>query len=399
MPNAGQTTDAATIGKIMVKKGDTIKRGDILLEAETDKAVLPIESFAEGTVIEVCVKEGDSVESGSILVLIGDEEDKTSSIVKEQTVSLVPFSAKEENTDDEYVSINKKEIKKTESLSCSSFSQIKNMTVKGMLNAKKFAKEHNIDISQISPANGIFIKLSDVKNFVSVKSANNNEYTIMPLTQMRKIIAKRMIESVKNIPSFQVTVKINMANAIALKTKITDKTKYKISYNDIIMKCISKAAEKYLLLNARFENGEIRIYRNTNIGLAVSLDEGLVVPVVKAVNEKGILEIAASNKKNIENAKNGKLKLEDMGCGSITVSNLGMFDVDQFTAIVNPPENSIFALGSIVKEPIWNGNNFEAENIMKITASFDHRIIDGAYGAVALKEIKTIIESPELILC
>ena len=177
-----------------------------------------------------------------------------------------------------------------------------------------------------------------------------------------------------------------------------EKRGVKLSYNDIMAKAIAVASRKFPLVNARYEDGEVRIYRHTNIGLAVALEGALVVPVVREIDEKGLEQIAGEYKQQIKKAREGKLAPADMGCGSITISNLGMYDVDQFIAIVNPPESCILAVGSIRVEPVWGGNDFRPVHRMSVTGSFDHRIIDGAYGAQFLQELKALMEAPALML-
>ena len=189
-----------------------------------------------------------------------------------------------------------------------------------------------------------------------------------------------------------------MEACIALRESYQKKRGVKLSYNDIIAKAIAVASRKFPLVNARCENGEVRIYHHTNIGLAVALDGALVVPVVQAIDEKGLEQISAEYKQQVKKAREGKLAPSDMGCGSITISNLGMYDVDQFTAIVNPPESCILAVGSIRVEPVWNGTEFRPVHRMTVTGSFDHTIIDGAYGAQFLQELKALLEDPSLML-
>lgn len=406
MPDGGQTTDKAVICKFKVKKGDTVKRGDILFEAETDKAILPVESFASGIIVDILCKEGDTVDSETVVLLIGDEGDIQTYHKKEAYPAQEVAVISSEKDDDEYLPISSVKEEKpapsdTVSPTVPVAPAVSGKVFPVMPNAKKLAQEKDINLNNLTPANGKFIKKSDIEKNISVKPATaEKEFEIIPISNIRKVIAKRMLESTQNIPSFQVTIKVNMSNAIILRTLLLDQYQVKVSYNDILMKCIAKAAEKYPLLKTRFENNELKMYKDLNIGLAVGLDGSLLVPVVKSVNRKGILEISSDNKSNIEKAKGGKLTVADMGCGTTTISNLGMYDVSQFIAIVNPPENSIFAVGKIENEPVWNEKTkaFEAMPTMCITASFDHRIIDGAYGAAALKQIKLLLENPTLLV-
>ena len=398
MPDGGQTTDKAVICKFKVKKGDAVKRGDILFEAETDKAILPVESFTSGLIVDILCKEGDTVDSETVVLLVGDENDlKTYSHTDSPQVSAAAEPPKEPEEDD-YIPICAKE--EPAPVPAQVITKAVEKSFPAMPNAKKEAKNNNLDLSDITPANGVFVKKSDVEKVLAVQiPVANAEFECIPLSNVRKVIAKRMLESVQTIPTFQVSFKIDMRGAIALKESIFDQYGVKISYNDIVMKCIAKASEKFPLLKSRFEDNQLKVYRDINIGLAVGLEKALLVPVVKAVNIQGLLEISENNKANIAKAKDGKLGPADMGNGTVTVSNLGMYGVSQFIAIVNPPENSIFALGNIEKEPVWDedAQAFVPIPRMNVTASFDHRIIDGAYGADALKAIKMLMENPALL--
>ena len=275
-----------------------------------------------------------------------------------------------------------------------------------MPNAKMLARERGIDLAAIVPSNGQFIKRQDVLTAEMAVPAPQEAapvqqevaYQVMPMTRMRTVIGRRMQESMQNIPAWQCTVSVDMEACIALRAAYQEKRGVKLSYNDIMAKAIAVASRKFPLVNARYEDGEVRIYRHTNIGLAVALEGALVVPVVREIDEKGLEQIAGEYKQQIKKAREGKLAPADMGCGSITISNLGMYDVDQFIAIVNPPESCILAVGSIRVEPVWGGNDFRPVHRMSVTGSFDHRIIDGAYGAQFLQELKALMEAPALML-
>lgn len=388
MPSAGQTTDEAMIASVNVKVGDMVSRGDVLLEAETDKAVLPVESFAAGMVFDVLVDEGDEVTAGDVLVVIGKPEEKD---------LYVRGAAAEEETPAVEI------VEEAAPVVVESAPAAEKTGWPAMPNAKMLAKEKGIDLSQIVPSNGVFIKRQDVLAYqpaqaAPVVAAENAEYEVYPMSRMRQVIAKRMVQSVTEIPAFQATISVNMENAMRLRAVYKDKKDIKLSYNDILAKAVAVAARKYPLVNARYEEGEVRVYKHTNIGLAVGLEGALVVPVVKAIDQKGLIEIAAGYKVQINKAREGSLTPADMGCGSVTISNLGMYDIDQFVAIVNPPESCILAVGSIKVEPDWNGKEFVPVHKMNITGSFDHRIIDGAYGAQFLQEVKLLVENPSLML-
>ena len=418
MPSAGQTTDDAKIVTVNVKVGDTVKRGDVLVEAETDKAVLPVESFAAGTVLDVLVAVGDTVTAGSVLVVVGKKEDAARyqrggvaapaaapAPVAPAAVPAAPVVV------DEYRPIIKGAAMPVAAPAAPvvaapvAAAPAARFDFPAMPGAKVLAREMGIDIGLVNASNGVFVKRADVLSYqpavapvVEVAAAAEQEYEVISQTRMRTVIGKRMQESWQNIPPWQCTTSIDMTACIALRDAYLAKRGVKLSYNDIMAKAIAVASRKFPLVNARYENDEVRLYKHTNVGLAVGLDGALVVPVVRDIDVKGLEEIAGDYKVLVKKARDGKLAPSEMGCGSITISNLGMYDVDHFIAIVNPPESGILAVGSIKTQPVWDGTAFQPVPMMTVTSSFDHRIIDGAYGAQFLQELKTLMENPALML-
>ena len=410
MPAAGQTTDEATIVSVNVKVGDTVKRGDVLCEAETDKATLPVESFAAGQVFDILVSEGDKVTAGTVLAVVGKAADAAKYVRggADAPAAAAPAALPAEVTEqDEYLPIIKgQSVRHAAPAAAPAAAPVSHPVYPAMPNAKLIAKEHGIDIRDVTAANGQFITRWDVEGYVPVTAAampaetapTEAEYEVLPMSRMRQIIGKRMKESLSEIPCWQCTTVIKMDACMALRDTYKEKKGVKLSYNDMMAKAIAVASRKFPLVNARYESGEVRVYRHTNVGLAVALDGALVVPVVRNIDGKGLAEIAADYKAQIAKARDGKLLPDDMGCGSITISNLGMYDVEQFIAIDNPPESCILAVGSIKVKPEWDGEKFVPANMMAVTGSFDHRIIDGAYGAQFLQELKTLMEDPALML-
>jgi pyruvate dehydrogenase E2 component (dihydrolipoamide acetyltransferase) len=416
MPSAGQTTDQATIGTLNVKIGDTVKRGDILLEAETDKATLPVESFAEGIVIDILVEEGDVVDAGDVLCVVGKEEDKASYKRPEKAAAETEAAAEEtasEEEDDEYQPIMKgsaakpapKAAEKAPEKPAEKPAPAKEAPapfkwsgdVKAMPNAKKFARENNVDLSKVVPSNGSLIKRWDVEQYLK-NLVDFDSYTSESMTRMRKAIGRSMLTSVSTIPQCQVSISVNMTGAMALKDNAKEIYGIKLSYNDIMAKAVAATAKEFKLICSRLEGEELKVFNHANIGIAVGLDGALVVPVTKGVDVLSLKDLAAKNKENITKARDGKLLPSDMGTGSCTISNMGMFDVDSFTSIINPPEACIFSVGSIVIKPVWDGTQFVARPMCNITATYDHRIMDGSYMAKALKKFKVFMENPSLLL-
>ena len=433
MPSAGQTTDEVVVCRWLVKKGDKVERGDVLLEVETDKATLSIESFAKGIVIDTLAAEGDTIDAGVVLALVGDESDLAShnaagkaSGVSAEAPAEAPAApvaasgaaaAPTESAADDFVPILKDVMKAARQRSA----EIRSAETKiadakcaeaprAMPNAKRLAAELGVDLADVRAANGGLVKRSDVlarseeaKASAAAAAAlasapGEGEYDLFPMTAMRKKIGARMLKSVQSIPAFQLSLSIDMTEAMKFREDIQARLGVKISYNDLFAKALAVTAGEFPFLNARYENDEIRIYRHTNIGLAVALPAGLVVPVIKYVESMGMAEIAAASKANIEKARAGTLEPADMGCGSTTISNLGMQGIEHFTAIVNPPECSIFALGGIIERPRWIDGGWKPVPVMEVTASYDHRVIDGQYGAQILAYLKNMLERPALML-
>lgn len=497
MPAGGQTTDVSVVGTWLVKCGDKVKRGDALLEIETDKATLTVESFAKGTVLALLVSEGDRA-AGEVIALIGDESDREeadkrlsgdgtvqaqspeagegwtrenlagetwteeiqtgegrtreSRTGEPQTEKASPAPSRAGGTEweEEYQPIDKnaprrmKTDKYGRSTSAdgsaqtapgpsaqaapdpsaqtapgpSARTELKPADIKAMPNAKLLAKENHISLEDVAKAAGkTILKRQDVKAFLEKRSLEDTQAgklpenspvtddpaesgeTRIPFTNMRRIIARRMLESAQNIPVFTATVEVNMTQCISLRKQINSgKDDRKVSYNDILFKCIEAALRAWPYVNASCAEEEIILHRDVNIGLAVSIDGGLVVPVVHKVGEKSITQISARNRENVRKAREGKLLPQDMSGGTITLSNLGMYPVTQFAAIINPPESCILAVGAMEEKPVFTDGAWKAVPVMKLTGSFDHRIIDGAYGAGFLSGLKKIIENPALAL-
>ncbi|OLA50495.1 MAG: hypothetical protein BHW42_03840 [Oscillibacter sp. CAG:241_62_21] len=395
MPAAGQTTNKAVVCRICVKAGDNVKRGDVLLEAETDKAVLPVESFASGTVLAILVAEGDQVTAGTVLMAVG----KSGEVYAPASGTAPTAPAPQEvpaQEQEEYLPIVRGEGANLPVPVAPAGAE--DPDYPAMPNARRLARERGIDIRRVDAANGQFVTRRDVERHVPQAAAQEPEYEVLPMNRMRQIIGSRMRESLDTIPCWQCTSAIRMDACMDLRDTYREKKGIRLSYNDIMAKAIAVASRKFPLVNARYEDGQVRVYRHTNVGLAVALDGALVVPVVREIDTKGLEQIAADYKAQIAKARDNRLLPEDMGCGSITISNLGMYDVEQFIAIDNPPESCILAVGSIQVRPEWDGEKFVPAHVMTVTGSFDHRIIDGAYGAQFLQELKTLMENPALML-
>lgn len=403
MPAGGQTTDQSLIAEWFVKKGDKVKRGDLLLNVETDKTVLEVESFATGIVIDILIQQGETASSGDILALIGDEND-LALYKKKPPETVAASNAVPADTIDDYRPIMPKS---ASAKTLSNTSAIQTHDIKVLPNAKKYALENNIDLVAFAKNNNLkIVKLADLKAASAAHQTTTSKttgcilYNDVPHSSMRRTIAIRMLESAQNIPSYHVTLDIDMTACIEFRTTLNNRQNdIKVGYNHIIMKAISLAVKKFPNINASWTETTVRQYANVNIGLAVSLDNGLVVPVIAETEKLGILQIALETNMKITKARAGKLASHELTGGTITLSNMGMYPIQNFTAIINPPEACILALGCIQDRPIIHKGKMNIAPVMTITATFDHRVIDGAYGAQFLNELKQLIEMPALLSC
>jgi pyruvate dehydrogenase E2 component (dihydrolipoamide acetyltransferase) len=394
MPSGGQTTDEMLIQKWNKNPGDPVKRGDILFEIETDKASMPVESYAEGILLAILYKEGDMVKTGEIVAYIGDPGDKIPDEPEKQT--LKPGNRKAEPP----VLHNNKDLKP---IIAESRRQPEDMNIIcASPLARNKAKIENIsleDIANLYSKN--LIKKADIDNYIREKhSSGAGNYYLIETTSMRRTIAKRMKDSVLTSPHYTVSVDVDMTEIVSLREKLNEYLKdsdIKITYNDLLMKIAVKAIEEFPLINSSYQGEEIKVFNDINFGLAVGFEKGLIVPVVKQVNKKSLSEIAAVNARNIEAAKNSKLLESDITGGTITLSNLGMYGINNFTAVINQPESCILATGGIIEKPVVKDHKIVVREMMNITGSFDHRVIDGTLGAAFLHRLKEILENPHVL--
>lgn len=407
MPSGGQTTDEFLLLKWHKKVGDAVKRGDVLFEIETDKATMEVESYGEGILLATYYDEGEYVTAGEVVAYIGEEGEKFPERVKESG----SVEAQDEyrpaimRNDNDVKTLDEAFDKADESDELSDNEEFLQDSGKILASpaARDLAKKGNISLEDVAkhyPKQ--VIKREDVEKYIQkAETGSCEDYYYIDTSPIRKAIAMHMVESISTAPHFTISMDIDMTEAVSLREALNEYLKdsgIKVSFNDIIIKCASKAIEKYPLINSAFCGDRIKVYKNVNFGLAVGMENGIVVPVVKKANKKSISEIARENSDNIKKAKDGKLQLNDMSGGTITLSNLGMYGVDRFTAIINQPESCILAVGQIAEKPVCINGQVLVRRMMTITASFDHRVIDGALGAVFLREVKMLLENPKRLL-
>lgn len=405
MPRLSDTMEEGNIVGWLKKVGDKVSPGDILAEVETDKATMELESFYEGTLLHIGVPEGP-IAVGALLAVIGKEGEDISSIISGNAGSKAAAEEAPKTAPQPDAPVkNEQQAQETVAATAAPSESDSPGRVKASPLAKAIASEKGIDLSKVTGSGdgGRIIK-QDVENYKSESTSSSASvqaarvtgevYRDIPLSQIRKTIARRLSESMFTAPHFYLTIEVDMDNAIAARTSLNENGDVKISYNDLVVKATSLALVRHPQVNSSWMNDFIRENYVVNIGVAVAVPEGLVVPVVKNANFKSLTEINQEVKTLAGKAKDKKLSLEEMQGNTFTISNLGMFDIDNFTAIINPPDACILAVGSIVSKPVVKNGAVVPGNTMKLTLSCDHRVVDGAVGAQFLQTLKSYLEQP-----
>ena len=403
MPKMSDTMTEGTIVAWHKKVGDSVKSGELLAEVATDKATMELESYETGTLLYTGPKEGEAIPVDAVLAIIGEKGTdytpllaaKTATQQVKQNAEPKAETAKAE-THTEAVSSNDQRIKASPL-------------------AKKIAKDKGVDIKQVhgSGENGRIVK-KDIESFKPAttttaapdkgKSAapaitlpsivGQESFEEVPVSQMRKVIAKRLAESKFSAPHFYLTMEINMDKAIEARTSMNEISPVKISFNDMVIKAVTAALRQNPKVNASWLGDKIRYNHHIHIGVAVAVEEGLVVPVVRFADSKSLSYIATEVKELGAKAKSKKLQPAEMTGNTFTISNLGMFGIEEFTAIINQPNACILAVGAIRQTPIVVNGEIKIGNMMKLTLSSDHRVVDGAIGAKFMQTLKQLLEEP-----
>lgn len=409
MPKLSDTMTEGVIAAWHKNVGDTVKAGDLLAEIETDKATMELESYFDGVLLYQGIEVGKPVPIGTLMAIIGKAGEDISAIIAKYSGTTTKTSTANTET---------KESSTTQNTHQNTTAQDTNDRIKVSPLAKKIATEKGINLEEIegSGDNGRIIK-KDVENYAqqqkqhitqNIQQTTQTPATQTPITQgtytdtlvsqMRKTIARRLSESLYSAPHFYLTMEINMDNIIELRKQVNAISEVKTSFNDWVVKAVSMALRKHPKINASWLGDKIRTYHYINIGVAVAVEEGLLVPVIRNTDQKTITQISTETKQLAEKAKNKELQPADWEGNTFTISNLGMYGIDEFTAIINPPDACILAVGGIKETPIVKNGQIVVGNIMKVTLSCDHRIVDGAMGAAFLQTLKTLLEEPFKIL-
>jgi pyruvate dehydrogenase E2 component (dihydrolipoamide acetyltransferase) len=411
MPRLSDTMTEGVIADWHKKVGDAVKKGDILADIETDKATMELESYKEGKLLYVGAKKGEKIAVNDLLAIIGDEKkvdlEKIVAAAKNKGAAPVSDRAPAPAAMTATASAAAPAETTHSGLSVSADGRIKASPL-----AKKLAAEKGIDISKVpgSGDNGRIIK-KDIDNFTPGTAAapqpvsggktgapavpaGQESYDEIPVSQMRKVIAKRLAESKFTAPHFYITMTVDMDKVIESRAKMNEVSPVKISFNDIVLKAVAVALKQHPAVNSSWLGDKIRVNHHVNIGVAVAIEDGLLVPVVRFADTKSLSQIAAEVKDLAQRAKNKKLQPADWEGSTFTISNMGMFGVDEFTAIINPPDACILAISAIQPVPVVRNGAVVPGNIMKLTLSCDHRVVDGATGSAFLQTVKSLLEEP-----
>lgn len=403
MPRLSDTMTEGVVAKWHVKVGDNITEGSLLAEIETDKATMDFEAFPgqEGILLFRGMDEGASAPVDTILAILGDKDEDISALISDETK---PADTSESIEADKESVLNSA-IQAQEPTQVVEPVEINlaDERIKASPLAKSLAKEKGIDIYKITGTGegGRIIK-RDIETHqvtpsvlpVAKKSYPSSGYSDVPISQMRKTIAKRLAESKFTAPHFYLTISVDMDAAIDARKILNLDGDVKISFNDLVVKAVSKALKKHPEVNSSWLGDVIRTNYDINVGVAVAVDDGLLVPVVRNADVKSLEVISNEVKDFALRAKNKELQPSDWEGNTFTISNLGMFGIDQFTAIVNPPDSCILAVGGIQSIPVVKDGHVVPGNVMKLTLSCDHRVVDGAKGSAFLNSLKNFLEAP-----
>lgn len=401
MPKMSDTMVEGVIAKWLKKEGDKVKSGDIIAEVETDKATMELENYEDGVILYIGAKEGMGIKVDGIIAIVGEPEADFKKILEAENTVIVQAPMVVQASAPAPVKLVE-EIKPIET-NHSNQPSTSIQSIKSSPLARSLAKEKGYNLSWIQGSGeGGRITKYDVENYnpnqgvskIAHFTGGIESFEDIPNSQMRKTIARRLSESKFSAPEFYLTMEINMDKAIEARVSMNEVFPVKISFNDLVIKAVSLALVKHPKVNSYWMEDRIRVNKHVHIGMAVAVEDGLLVPVIRFANEKSIAEISAEAKDLGGRAKSKQLQPKDWDGNTFTVSNLGMFGIDQFTSIINSPESCILAVGGIKETVGVKNGQFYATNIMKLTLTCDHRVVDGATGAAFLQTLKQYLEDP-----
>jgi len=413
MPRLSDTMEEGVIASWHKNVGDAVKKGEVLAEIETDKATMELESYKNGTLLFVGAQKGEKIPVNGLLCIIGEKGKVDVDTIVSQLKNATGNNQKIENTEKANPELKEEKVVAETGPTVST----ENGRVKASPLAKRLAKEKGIDISSIhGTGDGGRITKADIDSYkpseqstgksvtkaaavpVFAPVSGEEGHTDIPNSQIRNVIAKRLAESKFSAPHFYLTMEINMDNAISSRKQLNEISPVKISFNDLILKAVALSLRQHPAVNASWLGDKIRRHHHIHIGVAVSIEDGLIVPVIRFADQKSLPQIAAESKELSTKARNKKLQPNEFTGSTFTVSNLGMMDIEEFTSIINPPESCIMAVGRIREIVVKKEAGFGVSNVMKVTMSCDHRSVDGAVGAAFLQTFKKYMENPITML-
>ena len=430
MPKMSDTMTEGTIAAWLKKVGDKVKSGDILAEVETDKATMELENYEDGTLLYTGPKAGEAVAVDGVLAIIGEEGADIQALLGGQSGGAAPVEAPAATPAATPATATAETAETAAPAQPAAAPAVPGGRILASPLAKSIAKEKGINLAQVvgSGDNGRIVQ-RDVESFqpsgaavpapqaapaapapqvaapapaaqpvAGAAVASADAYTDTPVSQMRKVIAKRLSESLFTAPHFYLTMEINMDKAVEARGRLNELSPIKLSFNDLVLKSAAVALRQHPVVNSSWLGDKIRANHVINIGVAVAVDEGLLVPVIRNADQKGLAQIATEVKELAGKAKTKKLQPAEWEGSTFTISNLGMFGIDEFTAIINPPDACILAVGGIKQTAIVKDGQLAVGNLMKVTLSCDHRVVDGATGAAFLQTLKGLLEDPMRML-
>ncbi|MBD1434267.1 2-oxo acid dehydrogenase subunit E2 [Sphingobacterium sp. DN00404] len=420
MPLLSDTMTEGVIAQWNFKVGDAIKSDDAIADVETDKATMEVTAYAEGTLLYIGVEAGQAAKVNDIIAIVGPEGTDVTPLLKQKSSAPTKASTSEGATQEKAETKQKEEVSSSSDASGAS----DDSRVKASPLARKIAKDKGINLNDVKgSADGGRIVKKDVENFVpkakettsapaSVSAAASTEtktislpqyigeekYTEQKVSQMRKTIARRLSESLFTAPHFYLTISVDMDNAMEARGQINTVAPVKVSFNDIVIKAVAVALKQHPAVNSSWQGDTIRFNEHVNVGVAMAVEDGLLVPVVRFADGKSLSHISAEVKEYGQKAKAKKLQPSDWEGSTFTVSNLGMFGIDEFTSIINSPDGAILSVGAIQQVPVVKNGAVVPGNVMKLTLGCDHRVVDGATGAAFLQTLKGLLEAPIRLL-
>lgn len=411
MPKLSDTMTDGVVAKWHKKVGDKVKSGDLLADIETDKATMEFESYQDGVLLHVGVEEGKSAPVDGVLAILGKGDEDVKSILANINSSGAEKSEPATTKTKEEAKTQSAPEKETSGKEQVPVSQNSDARVKASPLAKALAREKGIDLSTVkgSAENGRITK-ADIENYKPSQAApagsktatsvplGKEEFRDEPASQMRKTIARRLLEATTSAPVFYLNIEVDMDNAIASRNAINAIPETKVSFNDLVIKASAAALRRHPQVNTTWMGDKVRYYSHIHIGMAVAVEDGLLVPVIRFADQKSLSQISAEAKDFGKRAKDKKLQPSDWEGNTFTVSNLGMFGIESFTSIINAPASCILSVGAIRQVPVVKNNMVVPGNTMMLSLACDHRTVDGATGAAFLQTLKTFIENPVTML-